>query len=284
MESDSPTLIGRTRVLPGAIKGLLASLALTLLLMGIAGCDQKAMLRRFTPPAENKMAREFIDDIRRGDIIEAEMLLAPEVRRGNAESGLRELAGLFKAGELKSIEVIGANSSTFVSAGKTRKTVNLSYQIELSTGWLIGSVVIVDDGSGRSITSARFNRSPDSLDVLNRFTFEGKKVIHYLFLALAIVIPIFSIAVVVVCARSRIKRKWLWIVFILLGFITFRLNWTTGQMDYALINFQLLGAGVFKAGPYAPWIIGVSLPIGAIVFLFKRKRLAVPVSPPIQTG
>jgi hypothetical protein len=213
------------------------------------------------------------------------MLLVPEARRGNVESGLRELVGLFKSGEMKNIEVIGANSSTFVSTGKSRKTVNLSYQVELSNGWLVGSVVTVDNGNGRAITSARFNRSPVSLDVLNRFTFEGKKPIHYLFFVLAIVVPVFSVVVLVMCARSKIRRKWLWIIFILLGFVTFRLNWTTGQMDYALINFQLLGASVFKAGAYAPWIIGVSLPIGAIVFLLKRKRLTEPVNPPpIQTA
>jgi hypothetical protein len=242
------------------------------------------MLRRFTPPDDDKMARKFMDNIRHGNILEAKLLLAPEVRRGDADSGLRELAELFKSGELKNIEVIGANSSTFVTTGKTRKTVNLSYQVELSTGWLVGAVVIVDSGNGRSITGARFNRSPASLEVLNRFTFQGKKLIHYLFFSLAIVIPVFSIAVLVACARSRIKRKWLWIVFILLGFVTFRLNWTTGQMDYVLINFQLLGASVFKVGPYAPWIIGVSLPIGAIVFLLRRKSLLLPASPANPTG
>jgi hypothetical protein len=123
------------------------------------------------------------------------------------------------------------------------------------------------------ITTARFDRLPSSLEEMNRFTFRDKGWIHYGFFLAVIGIPLFILFALVVCVRSKIRRKWLWVVFTLLGLITLRLNWTTGQTDYQIFSFQLFGASALAAGSYAPWIFGVSLPIGAIVFLVKRSKL-----------
>ena len=220
-----------------------------------------------------------MDDIQRGKVSEAERLLAPEIKVGDVSKGLSEVVSLFQAGAVKDIEVIGANSTVSWEAGKSRKTTNLSYEVELTTGWLVGSVVVSDVGDERSITSAQFNRYDASIEALNSFTFSGKSVAHYVFFALVVAIPLFSMITLVVCARSKIRKKWLWIIFILLGFVTFRLNWSTGQINCQLLSFQLLGASVFKMGLYGPWNIGVAVPIGAIVFLLKRKQLILDVPP-----
>jgi len=199
-----------------------------------------------------------------------------------SDSGLRQLVDLFSSGDLKNTEVIGANSSEIYSADSTRKTVSLSYQVELSKGWLAGTVVIVEEGESRAITSARFNRYSASLEFLNRFTFSEKGPVHFAFFLLALAIPIFSLYSLVVCARTKMRRKWLWIIFILFGVATFRINWTTGQMDYQLLSFQLLGASVFKMGFCAPWIVSVAFPVGAIVFLAKRRKLDLLSSESLQ--
>jgi len=251
----------------------------SIFLMYLAGCDQKEMLRRLTPTEEDKMARAFLEDVRGGDLHEAESLISNDVAYRDAALEPRELVEVLKGSELRHIEMIGANTSFFSTGGYTRKTVNLSYQVELSKGWLVGSFVITEEGGSRRITGARFYRNSASLEEINRFTFAGKGLIYYVFLSLAITIPVFIIAVLVICVRSKIRRKWLWVLFILLGFVSFRLNWATGQLDWQLINFQLLGAGVSKFGIYAPWIISVSLPIGAIVFLDRRSRLNLVSAP-----
>jgi hypothetical protein len=56
-------------------------------------------------------------------------------------------------------------------------------------------------------------------------------------------------------------------------------NWSTGEWEGRLLHIQLLGASVFKMGLYSPWIFGVSLPLGAVLFLVNRKDLAVPAPP-----
>ena len=221
------------------------------------------------------MAREFMDDIRRSALPEARKLLRSELQGKDVSHGLGELVNLFQAGEVKSIEIVGVNTSTFYTAGNTRHTTNLTYEVELTSGWLAGTVVIVDEGNTRGITTARFHRNPAALEYLTRFTFQGKQPIHFAFFFFSIIIPIFCIVALTSCVRTKMKHKWIWVIFILLGFVTFRLDWTTGQLDWQLLSFQLLGASAFKMGIAAPWIINVALPIGAIVFLLKRKQLAL---------
>jgi hypothetical protein len=251
-------------------------LTLAVLLTGLmlsTGCDQKAIISRLTPPAEDKMAREFLDAIRRGADDEAWKFVDAKLQTAEGKRGLRDLEAYFQDGVVKGIEVIGVNTNTFYTVGKTRASTTLNYEVELTTGWLAGTIVIEEEAGHRSITTARFNKYPASLEYLTRFTFQGKQPIHYLFFALGIAIPVFSIFALVTCVRTKLKRKWLWVIFILLGFVTFRLDWTNGQTDYQLLAFQLLGASAFKMGPGASWILSVSIPLGALVFLIKRKGL-----------
>lgn len=237
------------------------------------GCDQKALLQKFTPGAEDKLARQFLDDVIHSRIDDAMPMLVPQLQRAAGRTGLEELAGMFHGGQTQSIEVIGAFTSIGLNAGRTQRRVQLSYQLRLANGWFAGLIAIVDEGSGARISTARFNPIPDSLEVLNRFTLRGKGALHYLFLVCGVLVPAFCVMSLVICARSPIKRKWLWLLFILFGFVTFRLNWTTGETGYQILSFLLLGASIFKSGIYAPWILSIAVPIGAVAFMAKRKGL-----------
>jgi Na+-transporting NADH:ubiquinone oxidoreductase subunit NqrE len=113
-----------------------------------------------------------------------------------------------------------------------------------------------------------------SLEEQHRFDLAGKSSLHYLWLALAVFMPSFTVFALIVCARTRLKgRKWPWIVFILFGVGAFSINWATGQLDFSPIRITLLSAGVFAA-PLGPWVVSFSLPVGAFVFLARRKGLA----------
>src|SRR5690606_22891732 len=113
-----------------------------------------------------------------------------------------------------------------------------------------------------------------SLQEINGFSFKNADGTHYLFLAAATIIPVFIITTLVVCIRTKIaRRKWLWVIFILLGVTSFSLNWTTGQTGVSPLSIQLLGVSATASSVYSPWIISVSLPIGAIVFWLRRRKL-----------
>ncbi|HEY0257950.1 MAG TPA: hypothetical protein VGC39_10945 [Candidatus Methylacidiphilales bacterium] len=160
--------------------------------------------------------------------------------------------------------------TTFTS--KTEKTV-LYYQIQYPHAWLAGNVLLERESGNLLVLGAHFNPIKDSLEVLNRFTLEGKGPLHYVVLALTVLIPLFILYALILCIRSPIRRKWLWILFILFGFLKLRFDWTSGLYDFQLLSVSLFGAGVFQSGPYSPWIFSLAIPVGAIVFLSLRRRL-----------
>lgn len=112
-----------------------------------------------------------------------------------------------------------------------------------------------------------------SIKEINRFTFKDKGFIHYFFFIIMILIPLFIIITIIFCFKTPMKRKWLWILFILIGFVGFKLNWTTGYSEIQLVHFKILGAGFIKYGAVNPWIVSFSIPLGAILFWVKRARI-----------
>jgi hypothetical protein len=64
--------------------------------------------------------------------------------------------------------------------------------------------------------------------------------------------------------------------------MTYQMNWTTGEAAFIPMHVQLLGAGFGRAGFYGPWIISVSIPFGALVFLSKRKKWLVNKEPTLD--
>ncbi len=255
--------------------------AVLLVLGGLCGCDQKEVLRELTPEAEDQMAREFLDLVRRADLAEAAGMLDPKLEGDTSRRALEELAAALKGGEIRSVEVIGARTfSKLALGGEEHESTSLSYQLEMTTGWFAGTILISKRGDSLKIASARFSPVPDSLERVNQFTFKRRGLLHFVFLGLVIAVPLLIVGALVNCIRSTVRRKWLWLLFILLGIGAFRLNWTTGQIQTRVVWFQLLGAGARKAGPYAPWVLSFSLPVGAIVFLIRRKRLG-PLEPPL---
>jgi hypothetical protein len=97
--------------------------------------------------------------------------------------------------------------------------------------------------------------------------------LDYAVLAYGVAVALFTLVVLIVAAKTKMRRrKWLWILFILFGVGKFSVNWTTGQWGIALLVVQLFSVSS-QAEFFGPWIISVSLPIGAILFLLRRNRL-----------
>lgn len=232
-----------------------------LLVIGVllTGCDQKALLQKFVPKDDDAFARRFLDVVRAGDYAAADQMLDTSLRGEKSSSGLHELSGVLAHGEPMSVEVIGCNLFTNASSQGSTRTTNLSYQIHFQDSWAAGNVLIGHPSGAASVLGSHFQPIPDSLEVLNRFTFAGKSFVHYLVFAACIIEPTLVVIALVVCILSRIRRKWLWIIFILLGFVQFRFDWASGHFDVQPISFALFGASAFRPSSYAPWILGFAI-------------------------
>lgn len=122
---------------------------------------------------------------------------------------------------------------------------------------------------------------------LGDFTFDGKGPMHFIVFGLLIGVPIFMIVSVIACWRNpAMTRKPLWMFFILIGLWGFKFNWANGAVQNELLSYSgdvvsfnwlqlhLLGTSFFKAGPFAPWILTIGMPLGAICYwaLAARKK------------
>ncbi|HEX4859997.1 MAG TPA: hypothetical protein VFV07_02090, partial [Rhizomicrobium sp.] len=106
----------------------------------------------------------------------------------------------------------------------------------------------------------------------NAFSFTGKGLLHYFVLLAAIAIPLVMIYALVRLWRSKTTRwRWAWTIFILIGFCKLSFDWTTGHFFLSLLSVQLLGVSVLRASQYQPWLVALSVPVGALLFLYRRN-------------
>jgi len=237
--------------------------------MALVGCDQKALFDKFVPKDEANFAKAYLALFAAHDFDAIEAKSDPQLKAAALRDSLKQIADLFPPGNPKDIRVVGVN--TFSTS--TSSQFNLTFQYEYPDKWLLANVVFEKKGEDVIVKGVHVQPLRDSLENINRFTFEGKGAIHYAMLLMALLIPLFILVSLVLCVRTPIpKRKWLWVLFVLCGFFQISLNWTTGTFNMNPFSVHLLGAGFFKPGPFGPVTIWISLPLGAIIFLRQRKK------------
>ena len=238
----------------------------------LAGCSQKAWLEKFVDAEKQKIARDYIQRLQDGDWEELAAELDPGLRKGNEVELLRAMRAMMPPGAPKVTDLVGYQTNRTLQDSNY----NVTFQFGYDSKWILVNAAWRErTGVPRQITGMRVVPLERSLQETNAFTFQRAGPAHYLFIAAVIIVPLFILYTLVVCIRAKLpRRKWLWIVFVLVGFVQFSFNWTTGAMDYRLLSFQLLGASAMASGIYMPWVLSFSLPVGAIAFWFKRRQLA----------
>jgi len=239
-----------------------------LLLVLLFACTRGSMMKAMASPEDEQVAKGYIELLRQNDLERIERDTDPSIRSANIHDTLAKMAGLIPAQDPQSVKVVGSNTLRGPDFYKT----NITFEYQFPGQWLLINVAIQKKGGMSTIVGFNVDPIPDSLENINRFTLSGKSTLQYAVLAFAVVVPLFSLYALVLCVRTKIeKRKWLWIVFIIFGIGKFSIDWISGQWGVMPLVFQLFGVGVF-APQFGPWILSVSLPLGAIMFLLRRRR------------
>lgn len=234
-----------------------------LFVVAVAGCSQRDMLERAAPPEARTFATAQIDALRAGNFDELEKHLDPSLRSAQTKETLSKMAVLLPAEQPHSITLVGAQHSTIPN----QTVINLTYEYAYPDRWFLVSVATKTTPEYRSITGMHVKPISNSVADQQAFGLVGKSALQYAVLTLAVVIPLFTISVLALCIWTPLKRlKWVWLPFILIGIGKFAVNWTTGEWAVFPLNVQLLGAGA-SAPMNGPWIVSVSFPLGAILFL-----------------
>lgn len=243
------------------------------------GCDQAAQMKKFTPPGAESIARGYFDLLQQGKVEQIVRDFDPSVP--NAQDALTKMAALVPHEAPKSVKVVGAN--TFYSQAYSTTNIKLEYQFP--NKWLLIDITTKKTGDISTVIGFYMYSLSDSLENLNRFTLAGKSAIQYSILTLAVGSLVFSFYVLVLCIRMKnVKRKLLWMLFILLGVGNVAVNWKTGDLTFRILSIQILTAAA-NHPPYGPWTIAVFLPLGAILFLNRQRKMKIAaesLSPPFE--
>jgi hypothetical protein len=238
-------------------------------LLALVGCDPKELFEKSVPKEEAEFSKKFLALLQARDFEAIEAKVAPNMKGAQLRPNVEKIAAFFPAEKPNDIQIVGAQ--TFANADTTQ--VSLTFQYVYPGKWVVANVVLEKKGGDTVVAGVTVRPLPDSLENINRFTFEGKGATHYVMFAFAIIVPLFIVAATISCIKTPIpKRKWLWVVFILFGLARATLNWTDGNLNFNLLSFLMLGASFSKTSPYGPWFLSVSIPIGAIVFMLRRKE------------
>ncbi|WP_295640325.1 hypothetical protein [uncultured Methylibium sp.] len=246
-------------------------LLIPVLALVLSACDQEAMFEKFVPKEEAALAKQVIFQLTARDFASVEAQLDPSLRSPDLRSKLDEMAKQVPSGEPMSIRTVGAHTNTTNSITRF----DLTFEYQYKDTWLVANAVLERRDGKVVVQGIHFTPRTRSLEAENAFTLAGKSALHYAVLALAVAIPLLVVYALIVCVRTKVpKRKWLWLLFVAVGLVQFQFNWTTGAWGIQPLSFALLGAGFFKAGPVAPYIFTLAFPLGALVFLKKRRSYA----------
>lgn len=224
-------------------------------------------MKRATPAEDEAVARDSVDLLRQHRLEQVEKILDPSISDTNTKEKLSSMAEMFPTEEPKSVKVVGFG----ILRHENTSIHNLTLEYEYEQKWLLADVSINRGNAHTTIASFRVTPIANSLESTNSFSFAQKSIFHYIILGLAIVGPIFCVYVLIVCLRTKSQRlKWLWAVFILFGVGRLAINWTTGEMALTPFAVHIPCASATEVPAYGPWVVSISLPLGAVIFLLKK--------------
>lgn len=244
-----------------------------LIVVGLAACIKLSA-------ADETDTAAIFDQVHRGDFQTVESRLAPELAGPDVDGQLRAAGAIVPAAAPQSVRTVGFNIVSDASGGEN-VTVTREYRYPTQ-------VLVIVTGlrrpAGKPYQITEFRVQPMSMAAIRSLDFNlvGKSPLHYILLAWAVLTPLLMIAALVALYRSTIKPKWLWTIFVIFGLGGLSLNWATGATAVN-IGVQLLGSGIVKYNAvFAPWILSVSFPLGAIIVLVRVLRRPRPAPPPVQ--
>jgi hypothetical protein len=242
---------------------------LTLLVGLLISCNPNIDFKTIVPQHVDSFATKFITDIQNGEIEKCLTQVTPEMNNQAGRDYLTNAFNNFRTLRIDSFRIINARKTSLMGDnGFTNYTIDYEYFIK--DKYLYFNFGIHEEGDKLTITAFDGRFFETSLTTIHSFTLKDKSFVHYIFMLFAVLIPIFIFVTLAFAIRTKLTKKWLWIIGILLGFVKFSLNWTTGQVGFQLISFQILGAGFSKQGLVAPWTLSFTLPIVAVIFWVKR--------------
>src|SRR5262245_10008259 len=160
-----------------------------------AGCDQATLLKKFTPPEDESIARRYVEQLQQGKVDQIEHDLDPSLVDSDIQSKLSKMAAVFPSESPKSVKVVGAH----IQRNQQFSKVDIALEYEFPGEWLLINVTTQRNRDVRTLLGISVTPLGDSLENLNRFTLVGKSPLQYLTLTCSFGSGLFTLYVFILC-------------------------------------------------------------------------------------
>jgi membrane-bound metal-dependent hydrolase YbcI (DUF457 family) len=232
--------------------------------------DHGELIKKLLPGHIDAFAKETIEFTKQKDLENVLARLDDSIKDEQVEESLAQLFEYMDKGDIIEVMAAGVHSSRV----KESTTYTLTYQLQYPDAYQLVNLVLLENSKGLSIKKIHINDISDSLEVLNKFSFTGKSLKHYLFFGITVAYMLFIVTAFVICVRAKnLQARWLWASITLIGFCEFIFDWTTGAWEVKPFSFGFKFSSFIQPSPYYPSILGFYIPVGAIIFFIKRTSL-----------
>lgn len=251
-------------------RGMRPAGVLLLALLGVAaGCTQKDLSLQAVPAADQALALTYVDFLRQRNFDQLDRVVDASVRGPQLYDALLKNAASLPEEAPTSRKLVRAQISTDPNGTRT----DLVYELGFSGKWVLANVAMLRKPDSVALVGLRILPEPESLEQRHAFTLAGKSAKHWAVLALAVAFPLLTLYALLTCLTTRLAgMKWPWVLFILLSFGRWSLNWTTGDTQFVPLSIGVFGASL-TGQSFGAWTLSLSLPLGPLVFLLRKRAL-----------
>ncbi len=264
------------RNLLACLIGLVVTLGLGYLTITAAPMDVSGTV----PKDELEVTKLFIQRVEHRQNDQAIAMFEPDARRGDT-SILDQAAALLSKQKAEPPRALTWNSmwheSTNVLAGgaqqQTTHVLVLRYGLEDGTG-LDVTATFRSSGGPKTLFGVHFQRIGAQQLQGPDFNLRSLTTAQAAALVIAVGIDVFAIATFVICLTGSLpswRTRWLWLIAILIGIFRFNIVWPSCQTFVVPISFLFPPATLSQIPIGSPWVISISIPIGALVYWSLRR-------------
>ena len=257
--------------------GVVVASSLALAALVLAACRGDGELAAKAEREDTRLARRQIDWVRGADFESLRPHISSELLGPGFAAELDRAAAMFPAQEPLAVQLIEHRSQGVAD----ERRVSISFQLRFPADWVAVNVILRQQGEQLLVSGLRIEPLEAPLEELHRFSLGGATSAHFAVACAAVVVLAVILAALVLCVRASMPagHKWLWMLTIVCGVGRLTFNWTSGEHSWSLIYVQPFGVGVFSASAYAPWLLSVSAPVGALWFVLTSLRRAARTGP-----
>lgn len=234
----------------------------------LASCSPGAHVwNTVATPRDRMVAEVAIEAFRGGDEKTLTALFVPELR-ARIPQLVRTTRPALPQDRSVALDLIEARYVKNIGTGVDHLSADFQLSGRREQVWV--RVVITHRG-GRSLISAlRTTAVPVPLQQRNAFALSTAGPSQIAVLLGALLAAGTTIAAWWALARARgARRRWLWALGSFLGLGQCSVDWASGAVRVLPVHVGVFSVQVFRTGPIGPWMIGCSLPLVALIVLWR---------------